>query len=246
MTRVPSRPKLFFSFRSPYSWLTIRRVRQRIPDAFTAFDWFPYWDPDAQTAAGLAARGAELHYVQMSRAKHLYLLMDTKRLAQAEGLSMAWPIDVDPHWELPHLGWLAARRIGRAEQFYDEVVAARWGRGADICVPEVLADCAARAGIDPDLMRCAPVDPDLRAEGVGCLERAYLDDIFGIPYFKWGMRRYWGLDRLEAFLAAWRPSPDPTASESASAELAMAAAVATGASDSSHTGYDTDTTGGCG
>jgi 2-hydroxychromene-2-carboxylate isomerase len=232
MSRKPSRPKLFFSFRSPYSWLTIRRLRQRVPNAFEIFDWFPYWDPDEQTSAGLAERGAEFHYVQMSRAKHLYLLMDTKRLTQAEGVSMAWPIDVAPHWELPHLAWLAAREVGLAEQFYDEVAAARWERGADICTPSVVADCAERAGLDPGCALSAPFDAQVRAEGVGCLERAYLDDVFGIPYVKWGMQRYWGLDRLDAFLAAWQPTTEPPA-------MAFAVPALT-------TSYDLDTTGGCG
>ena len=35
MTR---RPRLYFSFRSPYSWLTIHRLRQAVPDLFQATD----------------------------------------------------------------------------------------------------------------------------------------------------------------------------------------------------------------
>ena len=44
----------------------------------------------------------------MSRAKHRYLLLDIKRLADREGLPFAWPIDIDCWWELPHLAWLHA------------------------------------------------------------------------------------------------------------------------------------------
>lgn len=232
MRRTPARPKLYFSFRSPYSWLTVRRLRRAVPDAFEAVQWLPYWDPDERTSAALQARGAEFHYVQMSRAKHLYLLMDTKRLAETEAVSMAWPIDVEPHWELPHLGWLAARRAGRAEQFYDEVTAARWERAENICDPAVLAACADRAGLDPETVVGAVDDEELRDEGVGCLERAYLDDVFGIPYLKWGVQRFWGLDRLDAFLRVWRP--DATAPTTAVPVAAVPGP------------YDTDTTGGCG
>ncbi|KWV31462.1 2-hydroxychromene-2-carboxylate isomerase [Micromonospora rifamycinica] len=263
MTRAPARPRLFFSFRSPYSWLTVRRLRATVPTAFTDFDWFPYWDPDARTAEALAARGAEFHYVQMSRAKHLYLLMDTKRLVQREGVPMAWPIDVDPHWEVPHLGWLAARRAGRAAPFYDEVVAARWERGENICDPAVVAGCAERAGLEPALVTGAVDDPQLRDEGAGCLERAYLDDIFGIPYLKWGRHRFWGLDRLDGFLAVWRPDPAaagsaPAAGGGSGAAATVAAAPAPAVAQEAvrlpdraeaivaSGGYDTDTTGGCG
>ncbi len=222
------RPRLYFSFRSPYSWLTVHRLRAAVPDAFERLDWYPYWDPDQQTSDGLVARQAELHYVQMSRAKHLYLLLDTKRLSQRLDLPMAWPIDVDCWWELPHLAYLVARRHGRAMAFYDEIVAARWGRGEDICTPEVVRKAAAAAGVDPELAANAPYDPSIRAEAVDCLVTAYEDDVFGIPYLRWGRHRFWGYDRLDDFLAVWRTDATPVE--------APAAAAA----------YDTDTAGGCG
>ncbi len=203
---MPKNPRLYFSFRSPYSWLTIRRLRAEVPGAQQSIDFFPYWDPDEETSAGLTGRGGEFHYVQMSRAKHLYMLMDTKRLAQREGISMAWPVDVDSWWELPHLAFLRARREGLAWEFYDAITQARWGRGDDICQQDVVRAAARKAGLDPELAVGAAHDPDIREEGVDCLYQAYLDDIFGIPYLKWGRHRFWGLDRLDAFLDAWRPA----------------------------------------
>ncbi|MTK01492.1 2-hydroxychromene-2-carboxylate isomerase [Micromonospora sp. CP22] len=225
MTR---RARLYFSFRSPYSWLTVRRLRAAVPDAFDALDWLPYWDPDGTTAGLLAERGVDLHYGQMSRSKHRYILLDTKRLATADGAAMAWPVDVDPWWEPAHLAWLWARRSGRAEPFYDAVTAARWERGENISDPAVVAACAAQAGLDPDVAAACADDPELRAEGVECLSHAYHDDVFGVPYLKLGHHRFWGYDRLDAFLATWPrptepPSPPPVT-----------------------TAYDADTAGGCG
>jgi len=232
MARRPLKPpRLYFSFRSPYSWLTVRRLRQAVPDVWNAFDLFPYWDPDERTGRELAQAGGEFHYVQMSRAKHLYILMDTKRLAQAEGVSMAWPIDVDPFWELPHLGWLRARSLGRAEQFYDQVIEARWQRGENICEPDVIAGCAERAGLDPASIVEAHLDDTVRKEGVDSLYQAYLDDVFAVPYLKWGQHRFWGLDRVEPFLAVWHDGGNaPAAPPPSHVDKA----------------YDTDQTGGCG
>lgn len=214
------RPRLYFSLRSPFSWMTVERLRREIPDLFDRFDLKPYWDPDQQTSAALIERGGEYHYVQMSKAKHLYILQDTKRTAARLGLAMAWPIDVDPWWELPHLGWLAA--ADRAEPFYDALVDARWRRGEDICTPEVVSAAAIRAGLDPEAILAAPRDPAVRARGVDCLLAAYDDDVFGVPYLRLGRHRFWGLDRVDAFLEAYRArEPVPAA-------------------------YDTDTAGGCG
>jgi 2-hydroxychromene-2-carboxylate isomerase len=232
MTGRPRRPpRLYFSFRSPYSWLTLRRLRRSVSAALDGFDVVPYWDPDARTSRELAQAGGQFHYVQMSRAKHLYILMDTKRLARAEGAPMAWPVDVDPHWERPHLGWLHARAAGHGWRFYDQVIEARWRRGENVCEADVLARCAERAGLDADLVTTAHLEGAVRKEGVDCLYQAYLDDVFAVPYVRWGQHRFWGLDRVDAFLRVWR---------------ADGRVPADAAPPSLEQAYDVDQSGGCG
>jgi len=231
MTR---RPRLYFSFRSPYSWMAIERVRRRMPDLFQIADLFPYWDPDPVTERMVSERGAALYYQQMSRAKHFYVLADTKRMAARLGLAMAWPVDVDPWWELPHLGWIAARRAGQAERCYEALVAARWGRGENICDRAVFRRVIAAAGLDATLAVAAD-DADVRAEGAQCLVTAYEDDVFGVPYVRLGWQRFWGLDRMELFLEEFTAAV-PAAAPAPDAAVAR---IPVGA-------YDRDTAGGCG
>ena len=192
-------------------------------------------------AAGAAhrERHRELPYAQMSRAKHLYILMDTKRLAQREGLAMSWPVDVDPWWELPHLAWLWARRLGRAEEFYDAVIAARWERGENICDPAVIRAAATEAGLDPDAAVAAADDAAIREEGVDCLYAAYDDDVFGVPYLRWRRHRFWGFDRLDPFLTTWRGAEPPARGAEPPAPALVPAPEPARV-------YDTDTAGGCG
>ena len=235
MTR---RPRLYFSFRSPFSWLLMTRLRRHVPDVFERMETIPYWEPDAETARGLRERDAEILYADMSKAKHLYILQDTKRLAAGLGLKIAWPVDVDPWWEVSHLGWLRARRQGRAVELYDAIVAARWERGENISDPAVVARLAASVGLDGDEIAGAPSDPDMRSEGVDCLARAYEDDVFGVPYLRLGWQRFWGYDRLDAFLEAYlgsgvAPAADPLAGVPAAVQSRVGA-------------YDRDSAGGCG
>lgn len=200
MARAPKPPKVWFSFRSPFSWIAMHELDRRVPSARSTFDFVPFWEPDANTASRLAARGGEIIYTPMSKAKHLYILQDTKRLAERYGLSMTWPVDMSPWWEPSHLGWLQARAAGRQWEFYDAVVAARWERGEDISDPAVIGRAAEIAGLDPAAIASAVDDDTVRDAGADALYDGYHSDIFGVPYFLNKRQRFWGLDRLEWFL----------------------------------------------
>ncbi len=251
------RPRVFFSFRSPFSWMAIERLLRAAPDAMDEMTFIPFWEPDPATAEAMLQRGAVLHYAAMSKAKHLYILQDTKRLAKALGLPMQWPVDVRPWWEPSHLAWLKARRLGRAREFYAAVVAARWHRAENISEPDVVRAIAASVGLDGDALAGAVDDPEIRAEGVDCLVQAYEDDIFGVPFFRLRHERFWGVDRLPLFLDAIgcredaaltasrliAPLPEPaltaSATDDALADVPAAVRERIGA-------YDVDATGGCG
>jgi 2-hydroxychromene-2-carboxylate isomerase len=235
---VKRAPRIYFSFRSPFSWMAVHRLQTEVPDVMRRLEFVPYWDPDATTGQALADAGAHLPYTQMSRAKHLYILQDTKRNAARLGLSMAWPIDVEPWWELPHLAWLRARQLGAEREFYAAVVAARWERGEDVCQRDAVHAIAESVGLDGAELAAAPENPALREEGVAALVDAYEDDVFGIPYFRVGRHRFWGLDRVDGFLEQWLPC-STAAEPDGLAGVPERVRAAVGA-------YDHDTAGGCG
>ncbi|WP_199434086.1 2-hydroxychromene-2-carboxylate isomerase [Qaidamihabitans albus] len=227
-------PRVHFSFRSPFSWIALTRLLRAVPDLDRHVELLPYFDPDERTAEALRARDADFHYQQMSKAKHLYILYDVRRQVSRHGLTMTWPVDVDPWWELPHLAWLRAVELGEGTRFYAGVTAARWERGENVCDPAVVRAIAEEAGLPGDELAAAPDDPRLREAGVDALVRAYEDDVFGVPYFRTGRQRFWGLDRVDDFIAELTGGPPVEV-----APVPAAVAELVGA-------YDTDTAGGCG
>jgi 2-hydroxychromene-2-carboxylate isomerase len=230
-------PRLYFSFRSPFSWLLVHQLRRRVPDAHERIEFVPYWEPEPRMEAALRERRAVIHYAPMSRAKHLYILQDTKRLAAGLGLRIAWPVDVDPRWEVSHLGWLLARRRGRGTEFYEAVTAARWERGEDISDPAVIRALAGSTGLDGDAVANAAEAPGIRAEGLDRLVEAYEDDIFGVPYLRIGWHRFWGVDRLDDFLDVYLAG---------AARAGDPLEGVPGRLRSPEAAYDLDTAGGCG
>jgi 2-hydroxychromene-2-carboxylate isomerase len=214
--RIPIRPRFYFSLRSPYSWLAYRLAERHFGAVLEAIEFVPFWEPDEVSAGLLRERDARFLYTPMSRAKHLYLLHDVRRLAARYRLPLRWPVDtVSPWWELPHLAYLVAERAGRAAQYRSAMYRARWEQGRDICTPAVVADVAEAVGVDPAAALGAPADPVLRAAGAEALARAYRDGVFGVPFFRVGREPYWGVDRLGDFAAALgvripaQPPPGP-------------------------------------
>jgi 2-hydroxychromene-2-carboxylate isomerase len=197
-------PRFYFSLRSPYSWLAYRELLERHPDIAAAVEWRPFFEPDATSERMLAEAGGTFPYTPMSRAKHLYILQDVGRITKARGLSLTWPVDRAPVWEVPHLAYLVALREGRGPEYVAAAYRARWEQGRDICDRAVIAAIATELGLDPAELSGAADDPELRREGVRLLLDIDADGVFGVPFFVHGHSRFWGLDRLPDFAAHLR------------------------------------------
>jgi 2-hydroxychromene-2-carboxylate isomerase len=196
--------RFYFSFRSPYSWLAYRDLMARHRDLAGRLTLVPFWEPDVQFRSALTAVGAAFPYVDMSRAKALYILQDVRRLARARDLTLTWPADRRPCWEVSHLAYLVAVRDGLGPAFIERVYDARWLEGRDIGQPGTIARIAAELDLDPARYALAATDPAIRAEGLRVLLDIEADGVFGVPFFMHGYQRYWGLDRLDQFAAAMR------------------------------------------
>lgn len=187
-----ARPKCYFSFRSPYSWLAWRDLRAAHPDVVAQLDWLPFWEPDARSQALLADAGGTFTYTPMSRAKRLYILQDVRRLAARRRLQVSWPVDRAPVWEVPHLAYLVAEDHGRGAEFLAAVYRSRWEEGRDVCNPETVALIAESLQLPAAAVRGAVDDPGVRRRGVEVLLAIERDGVFGVPFFVNGFEKYWG------------------------------------------------------
>ncbi|WP_049563510.1 2-hydroxychromene-2-carboxylate isomerase [Nonomuraea sp. SBT364] len=191
--------KFYFNLRSPYSWLTVHDLLARHPGLARRLEWIPFWDPEEATLRELDAAGGRFGYTAMSKAKHLYILQDVRRLARARGLEPRWPLDRGPRWEVPHLAYLIAADHGAGQEFAVRAGELRWQQGADICDPQVVAELGRSLGLDEAGLIAAADDPKLRERGIDALRSADRDGVFGVPFLVHGREKFWGLDRLDSF-----------------------------------------------
>ena len=195
-------PRWYFSFRSPYSWFAYLDLVRCHGSVAESVEWIPFWEPSPHMAELLEAAAVKCAYSPMSRDKHFYILQDAKRLARDRGLAMTWPLDRNPCWEVCHLAYFVADALGCGQQYVAAVYRARWEQGRDICDPDTIAAIATEIGADPGVLAGAADDPLVRQRGTAALAAASRDGVFGVPFFVAGREKFWGVERLEAFVSA--------------------------------------------
>jgi 2-hydroxychromene-2-carboxylate isomerase len=202
--------ELYWSFRSPYSYLGAKQYREmgeqydldiavrpvypiaiRNPDFFATVN--PLWIP--------------------------YLLNDCRRIAEYRGLPFVWP-SPDPvvqdletrkiSADQPYIYWLSrlgveAARRGRGLAFIEQVSALIWGSTVEGWDKGVhLADAASRAGLDLAEMEAAI---DGNEEGLDAEIFANQDALeaaghWGVPCLVFEGEPFFGQDRID--MAVWR------------------------------------------
>lgn len=168
-------------------------------------EYIPYWEIDNTSRDMLSEKGGEHYYTPMSKAKHLYILQDIKRITSKLGLKLKWPPSPEnQHWEIPHLAYLYARREGKGELFFRKVHESRWLLGENICEAETIARIARACDLNETQTVNAYQNDDIRRESLEALIKAYEDGVFGIPFFVHGYNKFWGIDRFELFLRSLR------------------------------------------
>ncbi len=62
MTRSPTVPRIYFSLRSPFSWISLHAIEATRPEVLQTSELLPYWDPAPKTVQALQAPGGDYHH----------------------------------------------------------------------------------------------------------------------------------------------------------------------------------------
>jgi 2-hydroxychromene-2-carboxylate isomerase len=181
--------RFYFSFRSPYAWFAAERWQTELGDLQPSVDHIPFY-PTRETFPNDPT---------LFPAKLAYVVQDMRRVAREFELSLRPPPALDTDWARAHAAYLGVRNAQPtlAEAFMLEMFRARFSRGLDVALPEVIADAAARSGADAQTANEAAASPELQCEvGQNFSSGQKRDRIFGAPSFVYRDQLFWGHDRM--------------------------------------------------
>ena len=202
--------QLYWSFRSPYSYLATKRYRQMSET----------WDVDidVKPVYPIAIRNPAF-FSDVNPLWIPYLLKDISRIAEHEGLGLAFPRPdpvvmnnetrvISP--DQPHIFWLTrlgveAASRGKGLAFLDEVSSLIWGSGVDGWNEgDHLAEATARAGLDLAEMKEAIAGREEKLDEIIARNQKDLEAAghWGVPTFVIDGEPFFGQDRVE--MALWR------------------------------------------
>jgi 2-hydroxychromene-2-carboxylate isomerase len=175
--------ELFYSFRSPYSWLLLQRL-YRIADAFSV-------PVVVRPVLPMVMRG-----LQVPAAKLRYIGFDASREARQHGVAFGKMADpVGAGVERCMAVWNYARHEKRERDFLESVGKAVWARGIDVATDEGLRAVGAKAGLFwPEVL--AALNDDSWREIAEDNQTALTDSgCWGVPSVRIGDWITWGQDR---------------------------------------------------
>lgn len=183
--------EFWFEFASTYSYLSAMRLPGAAEAAGVSIRWRPFLLGPLFAAQGLPDSPFKVYPT-----KGRYMWRDMQRRADQLGLPFR------RLEKFPQNGLHAARIAQLALQepggiaFCQNVYLAEFAEGRDISDPDVLGDCAARAGLSDDILSRANM-ADNKLALRHATETAREHGLFGAPSFLVGTELFWGDDRLQ-------------------------------------------------
>jgi 2-hydroxychromene-2-carboxylate isomerase len=187
--KTPPVIEYWFSFRSPYSWISAPRMRQLAKHYGCELR--------LRFILPMVMRGLPVPAV-----KRMYITLDTKREADCVGLRYGTIVDpVGPGAARALAVLHHAIRLGHGEEFAELGMRAAFADGIDLASDKGMLDVAKRSGLTEAQTRAALADESWRPLAEENREALFAAGLWGAPTFRvdgrpahWGQDRFWALE----------------------------------------------------
>lgn len=182
----------YFDFSSPYGFLGSEQIEALAARHGRAVDWHPI-------LLGVVFRQTGAAPLTEVPLKGDYSRRDFARSAKfhgVEGFRMPSRFPIPTQAAARIVLWTKARDPARTAAVVHALYGAFFRDDADISQPDVAAQAAAKAGIDPGAARASVDDPAIKEALKTENERALGRGVFGSPFTIVDGEPFWGVDRF--------------------------------------------------
>lgn len=185
--------EFFFELASPYSYLASLRIERVAEEAARRLDWCPI-DLDVVWSA----QGVLEAYSAVRQLKRSYIAKDSRRCAEALGVSLSRPVTSSRDTKLAKLAYRGLLGTDRAlaERFIRAVWHAHFRDGVPIGTTQDLAAATAGLGLTREAIDSASSAPLAHEAQAEANSRAIATGCFGVPWFVADGEVFFGHDRL--------------------------------------------------
>lgn len=191
----------YFDFSSPYGYIAAEKIDALAEQHGRGVNWRPmllgavFKMNGMQPLVGIPMKG--------SYAKH-----DIARSARLLGVKIKMPSKFPINTVAPCrvFYWLNASDAALARQFAQAAYRAYFAEDRDISSAEVIANIAAKLGVDKAAVLQALDDPAVKERTKTEVDAAIERGVFGSPYIVIDGEPFWGADRLEQ-VERWLTKP---------------------------------------
>ena len=191
LSKQPLTAEMWFSFRSPYSYLALLRIEATLGAGIPL---------RLRPIAPMVQRGA-----QLVPAKRSYILLDAAREAARQGVefgNICDPLGKGIDHCLGIAKWADSRSAADAMAFAQSAMRGIWSEGRDMADYVDLRFVVERAGLPWDEAKNAALDTKAMSWATEAASDLAVFGLWGVPSVKIGDLTVWGQDRLD--LVQWR------------------------------------------
>ena len=191
---MPVKVEFHFDFGSPNAYLAHRVVPAIERRTGVVFDYVPVLLGGVFKATGNASPAVRLQGIKN---KGEYEALEMRRFIARHGIT---DFRFNPHFPVNTLqimrGAVAARRLGCAARYDDEVFRHMWVEPKPLDQPAVIRAALVASGLPADDLISLASDPGVKQELITNTERSVVRGTFGSPTFFVGDEIFFGKDRL--------------------------------------------------
>ena len=156
-----ARVEFFYDVGSPWTYLAFHKIEEVAAEAGAELVWKPILVGGVFNAVNPGVYAARAN---ATKPRWEHMAKDLADWARLYRLRIVWPPSVFPVNSVAAMrGVLAAFDAGRGVEFSRAAFEAYWGEDRDLSQPDVLADVATRAGLDPEALLARIEAPEIKA-----------------------------------------------------------------------------------